>query len=42
MKRNQLVPFFDIAYQGFASGDFYKDAFAVKLFGEMGFQMLVA
>ena len=27
-----MLPFFDMAYQGFASGDPDKDAFAVRLF----------
>lgn len=30
--RNGLVPFFDMAYQGFASGNVAKDAWAVKHF----------
>lgn len=32
MARKQHVAFFDMAYQGFASGDPEKDAFAVRLF----------
>mmetsp|Transcript_18753 Transcript_18753/g.36742 ORF Transcript_18753/g.36742 Transcript_18753/m.36742 type:complete len:404 (+) Transcript_18753:184-1395(+) len=38
----QLMPFFDSAYQGFASGDVDKDAFAVRLFESQGHQMMVA
>lgn len=34
--------FFDNAYQGFVSGDPHKDAFAVRLFAEAGFEMFVA
>lgn len=32
MKKNSLIPFFDSAYQGFASGDLEKDAWAVRYF----------
>lgn len=32
MKAKQLVPYFDSAYQGFASGDIIKDAFAIRYF----------
>ncbi|XP_063439211.1 aspartate aminotransferase, mitochondrial-like [Mytilus trossulus] len=32
MKQKKLYPFFDMAYQGFASGDINKDAFAVRHF----------
>lgn len=35
-KRRQLYPFFDMAYQGFASGDCDRDAFAVRLFERDG------
>jgi aspartate/tyrosine/aromatic aminotransferase len=42
MKRNSLIPFFDTAYQGFATGDFAKDAWAVRHFVEEGFQLFVA
>lgn len=37
-----LLPFFDSAYQGFATGDVDADAFPVRLFEEAGMQMLVA
>lgn len=42
MQKNKLVPFFDSAYQGFASGDLIKDVAAVRYFADKGFQMLVA
>ena len=34
--------FFDCAYQGFASGDLDRDAFAVRTFVEMGMEIFVA
>lgn len=42
MKKNSLFPFFDSAYQGFASGDLDKDAWAIRYFIDQGFQMFVA
>lgn len=42
IKRN-LIPFFDCAYQGFASGDLERDAFAVRLFAsEPGLEMFIS
>ena len=38
----ELLPFFDSAYQGFASGDLITDAFAVRMFAEAGLEMLVS
>lgn len=35
-------PFFDTAYQGFASGDLDRDAGAIRYFVEQGFELLVA
>ncbi|KAJ1643395.1 Aspartate aminotransferase, cytoplasmic [Coemansia erecta] len=35
-------PFFDCAYQGFATGDVDKDAYAIRLFVARGMEMLVA
>ncbi|VVT56700.1 uncharacterized protein SAPINGB_P005221 [Magnusiomyces paraingens] len=32
-------PFFDMAYQGFASGDISRDAYAVRYFVDQGFQI---
>lgn len=34
-------PFFDCAYQGFASGDLDRDAWAVRYFVERGFELLI-
>lgn len=39
MKEKNHFPFFDMAYQGFASGDTDKDAFAVRHFVSEGFQI---
>ncbi|KAI9794991.1 MAG: Aspartate aminotransferase, cytoplasmic [Peltula sp. TS41687] len=35
-------PFFDCAYQGFASGDLNRDAWAVRYFVEEGFELCIA
>ncbi|ORX60077.1 aspartate aminotransferase [Piromyces finnis] len=40
MKEKDHFPFFDCAYQGFASGDLDKDAYAVRLFVDMGFELI--
>jgi len=42
MKEKDHFPFFDCAYQGFASGDLDKDAWAVRYFVEQGFDLLCA
>lgn len=42
VKERQLFPFFDMAYQGFASGDTVKDAFAVRHFIKEGHQIALA
>lgn len=39
-KERKLVPFFDNAYQGFASGDLEKDAWSVRYFLSQGFEFL--
>lgn len=39
MKKKKLFPFFDMAYQGFASGDIDKDAFAVRQFVKDGHEV---
>ncbi|CAK0770625.1 L-asparaginase 1 [Coccomyxa viridis] len=39
MKEKQLFPFFDMAYQGFASGDCTRDAQAIRVFLEDGHLM---
>jgi aspartate aminotransferase len=41
VKKNML-PFFDVAYQGFATGDLDIDAFAPRMFASRGIEMLVA
>jgi aspartate/tyrosine/aromatic aminotransferase len=41
MLERKHYAFFDCAYQGFASGDLDKDAFAVRYFGDRGVAMLV-
>eukprot|EP00158_Paraphelidium_tribonemae_P000225 Partr_v1_DN20052_c0_g2_i1_m21361 putative Aspartate aminotransferase len=41
MEQRSLLPWFDIAYQGFASGDPETDAWAVRYFASRGFEMLV-
>ncbi|XP_029814423.1 aspartate aminotransferase, cytoplasmic [Manacus vitellinus] len=42
MKRRSLFPFFDSAYQGFASGSLDKDAWAVRFFVSEGFELFCA
>uniref|UniRef100_A0A8C9TH39 Aspartate aminotransferase n=1 Tax=Scleropages formosus TaxID=113540 RepID=A0A8C9TH39_SCLFO len=42
MKRRNLFPFFDSAYQGFASGSLEKDAWAVRYFVSQGFELFCA
>jgi len=42
MKQRSLFPFFDCAYQGFASGDLDKDAWAIRYFVDQGFELFVA
>jgi hypothetical protein len=42
MKARKHFPFFDCAYQGFASGDLDTDAWAVRYFVDQGFELLVA
>ena len=42
VQRKRHFPFFDCAYQGFASGDLARDAGAVRLFVERGFELCVA
>ncbi|XP_058815761.1 aspartate aminotransferase, mitochondrial-like [Topomyia yanbarensis] len=41
-KKRKLFPYFDMAYQGFASGDVAKDAFAVRAFLKDGHQIALA
>lgn len=42
IKKKKLFPFFDMAYQGFASGDTVKDAFALRRFIEDGHEVALA
>lgn len=42
MKAKQHVPFFDCAYQGFASGDASRDAAAVRFFVEEGHNVILS
>ncbi len=42
MKRKRHFPFFDTAYQGFASGDLNNDAWSIRYFVSQGFEMCVA
>jgi aspartate aminotransferase len=37
MRKKKLVPYFDSAYQGFASGDIIKDAWPIRYFEQQGF-----
>lgn len=42
IKKRQLFPFLDTAYQGFASGDINRDAFAPRLFARDGHEFIVS
>ncbi|KAJ8916151.1 hypothetical protein NQ315_016290, partial [Exocentrus adspersus] len=42
IRKKKLFPFFDSAYQGFASGDLMKDAATVRFFVEQGFELFCA
>ncbi|PFH54525.1 hypothetical protein AMATHDRAFT_52140 [Amanita thiersii Skay4041] len=42
VKERKLFPFFDMAYQGFASGSTSRDAFAVRHFVSQGHQVALA
>ena len=41
-RQKKLFPFFDVAYQGFSSGDLDNDARAVRLFVKSGHELFVA
>jgi len=41
MQEKQLIPLMDSAYQGYASGSLDTDAFATRLFANMGFEMFM-
>ncbi len=42
MQSNGLFPFFDSAYQGFATGDLDADAWVVRYFEQRGFEFFVS
>jgi aspartate aminotransferase len=42
MKEKKHFPFFDTAYQGFASGDLDRDAGSIRLFVEQGVELVIA
>ncbi|XP_035446556.2 aspartate aminotransferase, mitochondrial [Spodoptera frugiperda] len=42
IKEKRILPFFDMAYQGFATGSVDNDAFAVRLFEKHGHQIILA
>ncbi|XP_003369420.1 aspartate aminotransferase [Trichinella spiralis] len=42
VKEKELFPLFDMAYQGFATGDIDRDAFAVRLFLKNGHKLALA
>ena len=41
VKAKNLLPLFDSAYQGFASGDLDRDALAVRMFVEAGVELII-
>lgn len=42
MRSRRHFPFFDCAYQGFASGDLARDNWAIRHFIEAGFELVIA
>ncbi|PON38090.1 Aspartate/other aminotransferase [Parasponia andersonii] len=42
IQQENLIPFFDVAYQGFASGSLDADASSVRLFAARGLELVVA
>ncbi|PSC72490.1 aspartate cytoplasmic [Micractinium conductrix] len=42
VQSRRLLPFFDSAYQGFASGDLERDAASIRMFADAGLEMLLA
>jgi aspartate aminotransferase len=42
VEKKNLFPFFDVAYQGFASGSLDEDSYAPRYFVERGIEILVA
>lgn len=41
IRKKKLFPFFDMAYQGFATGDVTNDAYAVRHFADEGHEMIL-
>ena len=41
VKKKKILPYFDMAYQGFATGDVEEDAYAVRLFANEGLDMVL-
>ena len=39
VKKKKIFPFFDMAYQGFATGDINEDAYALRLFANEGLDL---
>jgi len=42
VKEKEILPFLDMAYQGFTSGDVDEDAYCVRLFANEGINMVLA
>lgn len=42
LQKRNLLAFFDMAYQGFASGDIDRDAWAVRYFIEQGHNIVLS
>lgn len=42
IEKRKLFPFFDCAYQGFASGDLERDSYSVRYFAQRGFEFFCA
>jgi aspartate aminotransferase len=42
MKQKNLFPFFDLAYQGYISGDLYADIYPIYIFLENDFEMFIS
>lgn len=42
MENRSLIPYFDVAYQGFATGDIAADAFSLRYFVSRGFNLIAS
>jgi aspartate/tyrosine/aromatic aminotransferase len=42
IQQKKIIPYFDSAYQGFASGSLEKDSYAVSLWDQMGMEFFIA